>query len=67
MPQMSKYPLGETDHELQDQKSSAGDGTRITLKVWQNYGRRHGKRLGNEQIFHRVPDRASRIDAEAVW
>ena len=63
MPLLSKCQFCETDHELHVQ-NSAGNGIRIVLKVWRNYGRRHGNRLGNEQIFHREPE--SRINAEAV-
>ncbi|KIV95830.1 hypothetical protein PV10_03436 [Exophiala mesophila] len=37
---------------------------RIVYYVWKNYGRRYGKRQGNEQIFYREP--APPLDIEAV-
>ena len=58
-----KCPFCETDHEVHVKKSN-GDQTRIVLKVWRNYGRRHGNRLSNEQIFHRDP--VLRLDTGTV-
>ena len=58
-----KCTFCDTDHELYMEKL-AGDWTRIVLKVWRNYGRRHGNMPSNEQLFHRDP--ALQLDADAV-
>lgn len=58
-----KCPFCETDHQVHVKKSD-GNRTRIVLSVWRNYGRRHGNRLSNEQIFHRDP--VLRLDAGTV-
>ena len=67
-----KCPFCETDHQVHVKKSN-GEQTRIVLKVWRNYGRRHGIRLSNEQIFHRDPmlrlntDTVSQRDVRAAF
>lgn len=58
-----KCSFCETDHQVYVKKS-AENRTRIVLNVWRNYGRRHGNKLSNEQIFHRDP--MLRLDADTV-
>jgi uncharacterized phage-associated protein len=58
-----KCPFCETDHQVHVKKIEK-DRTRIVLNVWRNYGRRHGNRLSDEQIFHQDP--VLRLDAGTV-
>lgn len=67
-----KCPFCETDHQVHVKRSDE-DRTKIILNIWRNYGRRHGNRLPNEQIFHRhpvlrlVPGTVSQRDVRAAF
>ncbi|KAL2398638.1 hypothetical protein ABEF93_002894 [Exophiala dermatitidis] len=58
-----KCSFCECDWQLElDHKTDTH--SRLLFYVWKNYGRRYGKRQGNEQIFHRRP--APPLDVESV-
>lgn len=58
-----KCSFCECDWQLQINRKT-DTHLRILFYVWRNYGRRYGKRQGNEQIFHREP--APPLDIESV-
>lgn len=58
-----KCSFCECDWQLQMNHKTDTHWTML-FSVWRNYGRRYGKRQGNEQIFHREP--APPLDIESV-